>query len=193
MNWTKITGAKNKFFAQSNDGKLKVDAKTSSEIVIYSKDNPKPPKIASDYEMRDTATRAFVFSHLWTPDTATVEGYEPKEYRNIFDQSFTIISTLDVGLVVQLSPMERSGGVSEVGTPFLYTLDLGTIDAKTGASEQGMVIVPERSDPSIPILPNRIVVAVPELRQPFPGFYLSLKPNGTPTTGEVRILNCRRF
>lgn len=193
MSWTKITGAKNKFFAQSNDGKLQVDAKTSSEIVVYSKDNPKAPKIASDYEIRTTAIRAFVFSHLWTPDTSTVEGYAPKEYRNIFDQSFTIISTLDVGLVVSLSPMERSSGMSEVGTAYLYTLNLGTIEAKTGTLDQGMVIVPERADPSISLNPNRIVVAVPELRQPFPGFYLSLKPNGTPTTGEVRILNCRRF
>lgn len=168
-----------------------VFSKTGAEIIVYTKDSPKAPRISSDYEMRTSADRAFAFAHMWSPDIS--EGKSRKEYTNIFDQTFTIVSTLDVSLNVRLSPIELTQGLSEIGNAYLYTLQVGEIPAKSDSNPKVMVLTPEASDPTTPIMEGRIVIQVPELRQPFPAFYINIKPNGVPTSGEVRILNCRRY
>ena len=194
MSFTKVTGDKDKFLSQDETGRLKVDSKTSSSIIIYSSTNPKNPRVASDYVIRDTLQKNFAFPHLWATDTDTSEGYNRYDFLNVFDQTISIISSLDAELEVTFAPIELTSGLSEIGTALIYQIKLGNIQPASSLSQhQGMVLTPERVDESVNIDDKRVVISVPELRQPFPAFYITVKALTIPTRGEIRILNCRRF
>lgn len=177
FNLTKIIGA--------------VSAKTTSEIVVYSKNNPLAPRAAADYEPRTVGPVSYTFPHMWAP--ATGSGYTRKEYLNIFDQTFTLISTLDVPCEISLRPTDLAQGQSEIdSSAAIYQVVLGTMAAAPSGGVSRFVLTPEKASDDYTI-DMATVVSVPELRQPFPGFIIRVTPTTVPTTGEIKILNARRY
>lgn len=189
MSWFNAIGNKGKIFAQDENGSLNVNiAKgNGSEIVIYSKDNLLAPRTAADFEPRSIDSKRYSFPHLWTPFIQ--EGYPKRSIRDIFDQTFIISSTLDSEVVVQFGVTEVVDGTHEIAQSFFY-IDLGNIPTSNGTNVKTMTLTPEKSTETVS---GTIVKELPELRQPYPAFYLNIKPITAPTVGEIKIMVCRRF
>lgn len=187
LNQSLLIGNKNKVASQDTDGKLAVSAKMASEIIVFSKDNPLPPRSSADYQQRTNIAYTHAFPHLWTP-------YADGEnvifsYRNIFDQSFIISHTYDVSLGITFNIIDAAGGNSLLGSTYLARIDLGSIPASDGSDPQRMIIAADLSS----TVTNVVAAVIPELRQPFPAFSISIAPIGVPTTGELQIMNTRRY
>lgn len=163
-----------------------------SEIVIFSVDNKLPPRNAdTDYQPRTAGyVKAFNLPHLWTPYAA--EGFAKKEYRNIFDQTIIIWSSLDIALDVAFGPMDSTD--NEIGNP-MYSLSIGSIPAASATNKpQRMILIPEKS--SYPMTGYNVVYEVAELRQPVPAFRLGIAAadnTAVPTQGEIKIMCVRRY
>lgn len=187
MNWTNIIGNKGKKVAQDVEGRLEISPqKGESEIIIFSKTNPLPPRSAGDYELRDTARKAHSFPHLWTPYLQPPNTQ--KEYRNIFDQSFVISSTLDADITVHFIVIELSSNAEVLVD--LMKIDLGTLYKPSDTTPSLMILTPERTTKNVT---GATVQELPELRQPYPAFKINIEALTAPTTGEIKILNTRRY
>ena len=187
MGWFNLIGSKGKIIAQDDEGKLLLAyQKGESEINIFSKDNPLYPRSAADYEPRTAENKRHSFPHIWTPYSQP--PFSQRDYRNIFDQSFTIFSTLDVDINITFSVLEVAGG-AEVSI-VLYEVALPVLPAPSGATPSLLTITPEKTTETTS---KGIVVGLPELRQPLPAFALNIAPVSAPTAGEIKILNVRRY
>lgn len=167
-----------------NDGRI--SQRGESEVVVFSKTNPLPPRIASDFEPRDTKDKGHAFPHLWTPHTQS--PFSNKSYRNIFDQTFTIFSTLDVEVKVTFYVIENS--TSPDMWVEMMSINVGTLPAKTKYMPSMLVLTPEKTTMATGI---STVVELPELRQPYPAFRINIQPLAVATTGEIKIMNTRRY
>lgn len=165
-----------------NEGKIiTAPQKGESEVIVFSKDNPLSPRVSSDYEPRTAEIKTFALPHLIDPYSLS--------YHNIFDQSFLISSSLDADIAIEFSILEKSIG-AETNLVFAR-LELGTIFKPKGGTPSMMLITPEKSTKAFTKYAE--VVELPELRQPYPAFRIDVFPLTAPTTGEIKILNTRRY
>lgn len=167
-----------------NDGRIL--QRGESEVIVFSKDNPLPPRIASDFEPRVTKDKGHSFPHMWTPYPQP--PFSNKSYRNIFDQTFTIFSTLDVEVKVTFYVIEHTA--SPDMWVEIMSINVGTLPAKTRYMPSMMILTPEKTTMSAGI---STVVELPELRQPYPAFRINIQPLEVPTIGEIKIMNTRRY
>lgn len=153
------------------------------EHVIFSKDNPEEPRSADDYEPRSTSSVNHYIPHI-------TSFSETEKIIGVFEQNITIINNLDASLRVQLAiAYYRPNGdtnISFVGNNSLYIADVSI-------SGNGFVAFSPEKGVSVNDEPDKKVIEVPELRQPYQMFKARLTPESEPTEGDIRILSTRRY
>ena len=121
------------------------------------------------YEPRDTDLKRITFPHL---------------EQGIFEQSITVYNTLDADISIEVIPLIKHESNYIFGS-IIYS---GTIIADGGRT----ILTTEVSD-TIDNTPQRKIIGLLELRQPYTAFRMNITALSTPTEGEVFYKSMRRY
>lgn len=150
------------------------------EVVSYSKNNPLPPRVEADYELRDTENKYHYLPQI-TDYTGNIE-------HRVFEQAIVVTNDLDVDLRIGIGYgfRDASNIVQKIGVNSFITKEI--VIEPNGY----VAFMPEHSGDDM-LYSNGKTVEVPELRTPVGFIVLKINAQKTPTTGEIKILSNRRF
>lgn len=172
----------------NENGILEMQLKSSqAEFKIFNKSNPQAPRLASDYEIRNTGLTDFYFPQMVYP--MSQEGHSIGEIVNILEQSIIITSTLDVPIKVYFGiTYSTDSNFYRINRQILWEMPEGSAIRKTA------ILVPEKGTYLTGTTTHTQTFELSELRQPYPAFFVGIGiTDVAPTTGEVEMMVCRRY